>query len=317
MEYNEFKSMLAKEIKRYLPEDYQDAKVEFLDMKKLGKLYEGMTIRRPGQQAAPALDVRKLYEEYENADNKRWVLENIAESVAENSSHAFSYGSFTDYNQVRDRLFIRLSNAEANSELLETVPNTRIEDLAVTYHVRVDGPFPESLCSFVITNDLLKAYGITADQLHEDAVNNSPKIFPPTLRSMRSILMDYGEFPAETGAPRMYVMSNEAGLNGAASLMYRDALDTASEFLHGDLVILPSSIHETILLKDDGSLDYETLQGIVEQANRNVVSENERLSDHIYRYDSASHEFSMVKDLNQSFSDEMKMKENALRIDLS
>ena len=115
----------------------------------------------------------------------------------------------------------------------------------------------------------------------------------------------------------MYVLSNEAGLNGAASLMYRDALDTASEFLHGDLVILPSSIHETILLKDDGSLDYETLQGIVEQANRNVVSENEKLSDHIYRYDSASHEFSMVRDLNQSFSDEMKMKENALRIDLS
>lgn len=313
MKYDEFKEMLEQEIKRYLPSEYKDAEIRFIDMKKLGKSYEGMTVRIEGQDAVPAVDVGKLYNEYQEAPNKRWVLQNVAEMLSSQKGQLFDTGAYTDYSQMKDRLFIRLSNAEKNEELLQNVPNTRVEDLAVTYHVKVDGPSDESLYSFMITNSLFAEYGVTLEQLHHDALESSRKILPPTLRSMRSIFMDSGILPENNGGPAMYVLSNEAGINGASALMYENAMDIASEILHGDLAILPSSIHEIILLKDDGNLDYERLQDMVREVNRNIVSPDEKLSDHVYKYDSMHHQFSMFQGTEQEFSRQMK----GLRIDLS
>ena len=92
---------------------------------------------------------------------------------------------------------------------------------------------------------------------------------------------------------KMLVLSNPSFLNGAASLFYENCMDRISEAVGGDFVILPSSVHELIVLKDDGSLDYNDLAETVRNVNRTMVKPSEFLSDHVYRYDAQEHSFSV------------------------
>ena len=73
----------------------------------------------------------------------------------------------------KDKLFIRVSSAEKNEEMLQNVPHQIRENLAITYHlfISIDDV---GMGSTTITNDILKHYGISEEQLHADAMENSP-----------------------------------------------------------------------------------------------------------------------------------------------
>ena len=84
----------------------------------------------------------------------------------------------------------------------------------------------------------------------------------------------------------MTVVSNERGLNGAASLFYPDQMDKVAEKIGGDYYILPSSIHEQLVVPDDGNMSSVDLGNMVREVNATQVSPEERLSDEVYHYDS-------------------------------
>ena len=58
---------------------------------------------------------------------------------------------------------------------------------------------------------------------------------------------------------RFYVLSNRSGVNGAACLLYEDVLKNFADGVEKNLIILPSSIHEVLLLPDDGDISYEAV----------------------------------------------------------
>ena len=80
------------------------------------------------------------------------------------------------------------------------------------------------------------------------------------------------------------VLSNREGFHGAAAILYPGELKRAADQLQNDLVVLPSSIHEVLLLPDDPGQDYGMLTRLVQEINRNEVEQEEWLSDHPYRY---------------------------------
>lgn len=308
MNYEEFKRMLENELKKHLPSDYMNAEIRFETLNKLGNSYEAMTVRKPGQSAVVAMNITQFYKEYMEMPIKGWILDTIADAIIENENITFNNADLTEYEAVKDRLFIRLSNAEYNENLLSTVPHRIVEDLAVTYHIQIQGPVQDGLYSTIVNNTLLEQYGVTADQLHEDAMINSPRLFPPTLRTMREVLMGCGVLPDEPGSPKMYVLSNPENINGAAALMYENAMEEAAKVLDGDYVVLPSSVHEVILLPDNGSLDYSELEQMVIQVNNSIVKQEDKLSDHVYKYDAMNHQFSMINASQQTF--DLRQKED-------
>lgn len=308
MNFEEFKRMLENELKKHLPSDYLNADIKFETVNKLGKSYEAMIVRKPGQAAVAAMNITQFYKEYMEMPIKGWILDKIVDSIMESETVAFNNTDITEYEAVKDRLFIRLSNAEYNKDLLNTVPHRVVEDLAVTYHFKVDGPNSDGLYSGMITNSLLEQYGVSAEQLHEDALANSPRLFPPTLKTMREVLMGCGVLPDEPSGTKMYVLSNPEIMNGAATLMYENAMEEAAKVLDGDYVVLPSSVHEVILLSDNGSLDYCELEQMVIQVNNSIVKQEDKLSDHVYKYDAMNHQFSMINASQQSF--DLRQKED-------
>lgn len=63
-------------------------------------------------------------------------------------------------------------------------------------------------------------------------------------------------------------------------------MDEIAEKLGGDFVVLPSSVHETIILPLNEDMDCNTLDSMIQEINAGVLDEKDKLSDHAFQYDS-------------------------------
>lgn len=291
MNFDEFQNWVAEKIKVVLPEEYENAKVELTKLVKTGETYMGMTVKRAGQNVAPAINMNEYYRMYMHGRNENDLLREIAK-VVDTELQYYNPEIITSYPEVKKNLFVRLCNAEKNEEFLNMVPHTRIADLAMTYHVKLE--FQEnSLASTVVTNELLASYGITKEQLQDDAMENSVRIMPAKLDTMKNILSSFEDYPAAEGK-EMLVISNEANLNGASALMYPGIMNEISEKLGGNFFVLPSSIHEQIAVPAASIDDYRNLESTVRSVNAYIVDPKDQLSDHVYHYDAVEKKFELA-----------------------
>ena len=168
--------------------------------------------------------------------------------------------------------------------------------------VKIDG---EGIASTPIHNGLADTLGFTEEQMFKLAAENTKRLLPPVVKSMNDVMreifmkdgmppeiadMMLGEMPPEQ---QMYVISNNKGINGAVSMLYEDGLHDLAEKLGSDLYIMPSSIHEVIAVSTDMGTP-ETLSEMVREVNGTQVSEEEQLSDHVYRFDAAKKTLSLA-----------------------
>lgn len=290
MSYEEFKAWAADEIRAWLPPEYADADVSIHRMEKLGLAYDGMTVVRSGQRAAAAVNLTAFYDMYQEGRTAGDIIHEMAD-VAAMQAPQMEYSVFSDYEAAKDRLFIRVTNKETNADVLAGMPHKEVEDLAITYHVLVNHD-QNGIASAPVTDDLLRHYGVTAEQLHEDAIANSQRMLPAQLDSMQNML--FGMMTPEASdtlrdepypGSTMLVLTNNVQLNGAAALFYPGVMDQAAERLGGDFIVLPSSTHEVIMIPADGMTDFRSLEQMVKDINRSQVAPEERLSDHVYHYD--------------------------------
>ena len=222
---------------------------------------------------------------------------------------------------MKDKLFIRVSSAEANKEVLENAPHQLKEDLAITYHVAV-GKDQDGLSSMFIKNDLLEQYGISAEQLHEDAMKSSPRVMVPEVSSIgalidemyqKNILMltpDEREMLQETlqessEMPTFFFVTNTERIDGAGVIFYPEFMDNMGELLGNDFFILPSSIHQMLVFPDDGQVDAEMLRDMVKKVNATQVAPAERLTNDVYHFDTKDHVFEKA----DRFTERQKEKE--------
>ncbi|MBO4864180.1 MAG: hypothetical protein J5517_07430 [Eubacterium sp.] len=206
-----------------------------------------------------------------------------------------------DFEKVKDDIALRLMNTENNQEKLQERPNVQMEDMSASL-VIVVGETKEGLATAPITNEIMAELGTDKDTLMETAKANMAEQ-DYSFKSMRDVLigtmfpdgvpendpMVEMMLPPEDG-PQMYVLSNENNLHGAAEIMNQKAMDEIADKLGGDFVVLPSSVHEVIVLPYDDSMDSATLDNMIQEINGGVVSPEDKLSDHAFMYDSEAHE---------------------------
>lgn len=292
IDFKDFQDIVKNEILDYLPDEFQNAEVKFSKMEKLGASYNAMTVMRGKNGVSPAINLDRFYEEYQNGGMLQDCLHRMAKTIRD-SQREFNVDWIQDYEQVKNHLFIRVSNAEKNAELLEKVPHELKDDLAITCHLEISNEYG-SLMSTIVSNQMLEMYGISEDQLLEDAIENSMRIMPPTIRDIRDVIGEYsGETPAKGGMP-VYVISNKTCLNGASAMFYPNVLEYASEKMGGDLLIAPSSIHEVIVFPASDDTNIGQLEETVRFINHTQVQEGDQLGDHLYKYDARTHSLESI-----------------------
>lgn len=197
-------------------------------------------------------------------------------------------------------------NTVQNKEMLRDTPNRSFQDLSIIYRWIVKTDI-EGIQSTVIHNSLAEKLGISEEQMFKLAVENTRRIFPPTVKSMNDVIRDMfmkdgmpteiadmmiGEMPPEQ---TMWVISNDRGINGAISMLYEDKLHGLAENLGTDLYIMPSSLHEVIAVSASMG-DPNELAHMVAEINMDQVALDERLSNQVYHYDKDLRKLSLATD---------------------
>ncbi len=195
-----------------------------------------------------------------------------------------------DYDSCRQRIIYRLVHAGRNQELLEESPHIPLFDLAITFYVLVSKQKDE-IGSIRITNAWMKVWEVDTTTLLQQAQENTPRIFPAKCCSLRSMLESLifrtGEPEKDVFSPlpqEICVLTNSHGINGASVWLYPGLLARVAA-RSGDFYILPSSIHELLVVPRSMGMPREEMSAMVRQVNRECVEEEEFLSDHIYFYE--------------------------------
>jgi len=312
MTFNEYIERVKREVKVYLPKEYKDINPEINKVSKNnGKELTGLTLRGTSN-ICPNIYLDSFYDLYQDGMEIEDTLIRISEIFQReiNRMPQFNLEDFT-YNNMKDNLYYTVINAEKNEKLLQEIPHQRREDLAIVYRVHLSVS-DEGTGSILLNNTHLKLWGVDQNEVHSQAVLNMPKILPYAFENMNDIIAemmgaDLEEFEEMAGENMMWVLSNDKRMQGAAYMFDEEVMSSIAEKLGGDFIVLPSSLHEVIILKEEENMDLEHIHGMVSEVNESQVEPDEVLSDAIYRYSSKDNKLSLVEEFEQSQGMDMKM----------
>ena len=290
----DFMDAVKRNITNFLPEDVAE-NVEISEtvvVKMNDQKLHGLVIREKGSDAAPTFYMDEMFERYENGENMGELMEELASHYGLVDMMPGPPQVDLSWDNVKDKLTVRLLEKSRNREFLANMPYVSVgHGLAVIADINM-GEDKSGDWRIAINNNVLESLGVDKERLFSSAMSSAKIYDRATLVDMSNALfspekenlLDRDEplAPEELGS--MYVLTNESGSLGAATLFYPDVKEKAAELLGSDYYILPSSVHETILVPDNPDINAKDLCEMVKQANRTVVDEKDILSDNVYHY---------------------------------
>lgn len=208
---------------------------------------------------------------------KRDLVSEIVDSVLQNYRKAEaqenpldSVGSVVDKQFVLSNVVYQLINREKNEEFLKSVPHKEFLDLALIYRVvlKVD---TEKVFSYVVKNVFLSEVGISVEEIEKVASKNG--------------VDRLGVHCQELERDTLYLLTNSVGIGGASVMTDASVLSEIADKVGKNLIILPSSIHEVLLVVESDDLNIPHLQELVTEVNRSTkVPDEEFLSNSVYRF---------------------------------
>lgn len=263
-----------------------------------GLVLTGITILRKDCNIAPTIYLNQAFEQYQEGRTLESICREFIRVYEEHKVETdFDVSCVTDFSKVQSRICYKLINAEKNEVLLTDVPHILLEDLAVIFYILVSSDV-EGTGTVTIRNNMLELWNVNADTLYELALANTQRLFRGTVQSMANVMMDilskqmdeesamefFDMMVGEDDVIPMYVCTNTMKLNGAGVILYNGLLQEFADRVGSDVFILPSSIHETLLIPANADMDAEYLRDMVRTVNRTEVAPDEILSDSVYRY---------------------------------
>ena len=269
-------------------------------------ILEGLTIMECDRNIYPTIYLNEYYETYKKGDSIDTVVYQILQIYYRSKIDAkVDMDFFANYGEVKKRIVYKLVHFEKNQALLSDVPFFPYLDLAIVFYCLLqNSPFGNA--SIVIHNSHCKMWDITAEELYFAAKENTKELLPVELKNMEDVIRELLQETEESNSKileleggqeelvpsiensarenQLYVLSNLEHCNGAASILYDDVLKNFADQLQSDLYILPSSIHEVILLPVNSNDNPEKLTKMVQEVNEAEVEREDILSDHVYYY---------------------------------
>ena len=307
MNYEIFKEVVAEKFMDYMSEQYQGMRLRVEPVNKVNKVLDGITLvgSGAGRSVSPTLYINHMYEHYLETENLQEVLQSAARRMDMAFKEMPEVGD-VNLESAKDNIVFQVINTLQNEDMLRDMPHREFQDLSIIYRwvVKVD---ENGIQSSAIRNNLAEQLGMNEEQLFKCAVENTRRIFPPTVKSMNDVIremfisdgmpaevadMMIGEMPEDK---MMWVISNDRGINGAGSMLYEDNLHKLAMKLETDLYILPSSVHECIAVSTNVGDPYE-LAEMVSEINMGQVALEDRLSNQVYHYDKDARRLTLATD---------------------
>ena len=283
--YEEFKPLILKLVSASLGADASATVRRF--QRNNGTALDGIVVRHDGDDAAPVIYLDGYYESFLNGESPEILAKRILETAGSaRESRPETVPGLSDFGNVRDRVVFRLVSAEKNADRLEEVPHVPFLDLAVTFHVllSLDDGYDTS---FMIQNEHMDAWKTDPRELYSLALSNTPRLLGWDMKNLKDVLALLGAPDAEgdkAGDFPLYVLTNKTKVHGASAVLYEGLLPRIADEIGDDLWILPSSVHETLLVPKSACPDALELSLMIREVNKTQVPEEDVLSDHPYLF---------------------------------
>ena len=293
MEMNMFAEKVRAMAEKVLGNDYR---AEIREVRKNnGVCKTGLVVLAKGSDIAPTVYLEDFLAAYEGGMLFGEVVSSVVCAcyrgmVKEKADMEF----FRHFEAVRDRICFRLVGREGNESLLEEIPHMDFLDLAICFYYSYhDDRIGRG--SILIYNSHVEMWGTGTEELYELAKVNTPRLFPKVISTLPEIFSTQGEEgccdgmespgQGDTWDIPMRILTNSSRVYGAAGILYPGALEEAAEKMGGDFYILPSSLHEVMLMPYGEMITEEYMKTMVSDINSTQVEPEEVLSNSLYCYD--------------------------------
>lgn len=296
MKYKEFIEELTEHLQERLGTGYMVIPNESLGLN--GKIKHSIIIKGKDSNVAPCVFLNDFYQEY--TDGKIGIAhaaEKVLNVYWENEIRAnLDTECFTDWNLAKRGIRCMLVNTEKNVELLAKIPHREILDLSVIYYIQfaVSGGFVGVVH---IRNEYMELWNVNEDTLYNEAWTNTQEADDVEYNSLENIVgQTLGMGTKEIGLldQHMYILTNRQKLYGAVYMLSQDRMMKIADVLCSDLWIIPSSIHESIIIPCGWHEHAEELAKIVCEINDTELLDNEVLSYHVYHFSRNNGEISIA-----------------------
>jgi hypothetical protein len=295
MDYTSFCNALTLSLSSYLA---PETNVHLQKIRKNnGILMDVLCFLKEGAGCSPMVYPDTFYREYLSGRTMEDICLDILAAIKKEPPFSDGFlDALHDFSSVRGRIAFRLISRDANSGLLNDIPWVPFLDLAMVFYLLL-GSTASAQTTALIHNEQLSLWNLTSAGLYALAVANTPALFPASIFSLEELLSGQlpslprqetaapAHLPAEDGSsPGIYVLTNSVGIHGAACLAYSDVLKNFADAAGTDLIILPSSIHEVLMIPDTHIYRYGEIREMIKKVNTEDVPAEDRLSDELYLY---------------------------------
>ncbi|MCI9076629.1 MAG: hypothetical protein HFH10_12710 [Dorea sp.] len=294
-----FSEYVQMQIQEYLPEQYQEADCFMKEiLRNNGGYGTSMEFHVPGENVVCSIHMDPYYAEFKQGRPFGEIMEKIAIQIQDTYEieKLMKENHIEDFQSMKPYLRISLINTGRNRERLLCMPHMEMEDLSMV--CRVDIPGLEGHGTMEVTNDVLQAWGIRKETLFDTALKNMQESGDYVMQTGSSKIHElFADAPAPENllnAPAdtaldlgelFYILTNKENVRGASAMLCPWVMKKVSDLFPEGFYILPSSIHETLIISQNGENSVKELREIVRNANRTAVKKEEILSDNIYQYD--------------------------------
>ena len=255
----------------------------------------GIAVMKNEEDIGPCVYLDEFYREYES-DGMRFgeIVDEVCRLILKHEDDDaldFDISGFKRWEIVRENVYPKLINAEQNKELLEEIPHRAFMDLAVVYYAVARDSAREDIGTILIYNGHMEMWGQEEENLYQTAMMNmradGEADFATIETIVKRIVPDFIFPAASDNVPRntsMYILTNRSKRFGVAEILDKRTLRMIADKVGDRFIVLPSSLHETIVLQPKDETEYEWLAKMVREVNDTQVDVEERLSYHVYMY---------------------------------
>ena len=306
--FEQFVEEVRQTLLSYLPPEFEGANIEVSTKTKVNRLATGLTVIPNGEEKAilPLVNLDGFYERYKNGMSMDEVMNQMS-GCFKDAFESMDTLPFIDdpiSEMKKENVYMQLINTKSNETLLENVPHREFHDMSIIYRVLM-AKDDDGIQSVMITDDLAENLGLSEEELFELASVQTKELFPPRIDTMANVMMGFfndssvdmsDEMIEDLGLNDnfgMYLVTNDVAVSGATYMVYDDILYDVANRLGQNTYVLPSSIHEFLLVPESMG-DPETLAEMVRDINRDTVGEVDRLSNQVFHYDKDLRELTQV-----------------------
>ena len=319
MEYKDFIHNIKNGIQKIIG---NKGKAEIIQVNRNnGIKLDGLIVMDSEKNISPTIYLDIYYEQFREGRTETDILNEIHQLYQKYSCGMemdINIQDLQSYEKIKKNIAYKVINYEKNYELLQEIPHVRFLDMAIVFFVLVPCNNNHSLenAVFQIRDEHLKMWNTDIGEVYRDALYNTPELFPPKIHCMTDVLTELISKENKQDVhiqeecnfwhqeienmktkeyPCLYVFTNDRNANGAACLLYKNTLKEFSEKENTDFYIIPSSVHEVLLISaENNNISVGDLRKIVEEVNRTELSEEEILSDNIYYYHYQTDSFRII-----------------------